>query len=1270
MAFDPNAGSGGGRRGGLRGGSRDNGVDPLTSRWPVGRAVTLMAPRRAPEGETAPVVVAVGNVPVPEGKGKNTPQETWFPVTLREPSDPHDSASLRSGSSAAAPLGYEVSATGRVRLPDGVELTAEGWVGFGDDFVHLPSGAYLRGDSGWIGRVENIDALRDVLDELDPDTAPYSLVADHAKGVFLMPEREGSQAVHLPLDLPAQVKRDAPVLDTALPAPSARRRTPAQLDADRTMPAYVDDLEALLPGDLTDDERRQLLDSPSTFGHSTVALRGIPQVVDRIRHELGRRPGARPRHQDQLSADITRLLAEKPKSLTDRGRPFPYLNEDGRLRVLHIRARHHGNWTPYDDGIGHASKIDSMHRAAAVFGFTKNMQANSQYGLGGPLGPVGAAAFGGYGRLAFRFGFIDKVGYTLTDQRQNQMETRTLDDSRTYLDDLHYEMWVTDATGQIVTDTDTDTDDGGAEIAQVVPVRFEFGVRNGLQVRLPDSVTKVARPGRIPRSIDLGRDSQYRFVRVEGYGPVAVIRDWAAQLVGALPGSTAYDELDTFFSGDSFQRHSATMARGRITTPPLFADDKDKSPLGVFVVEEVIPRTAVLFGETDKAEMRDINTSTVRSERSRAQGRSVLLQAAAGPAFNFFEPGLAPFDLRLQFGPNAQYSFARNRQGGLGGAGSLKSAGQVKGPRTALYVVVKSVRVRRAGDSGPPAQFLTWSLDRMTSSEARRLAGWDDGTSLVLRHGAVPFAPAYLTLDRPRTLGMHRVKEFAFDDASRARVLPDAADGVGRTLLDAFADSVVNAVAARRRGLVVPLDQLNLPKGWRARFHDMMRRDPGRVLDAAKGLPVPPQWSDPAKYHAALQNTLQILGVLSQQSVTAGLEALTTVGLSIRLTDPGSVGQTYYTVWVHGTLTGRRYEGKDLNEGMRFSAQGVERMDGQTSARRGADLGFEGTLSGRDNNVDDAGLPRNTLGLTLGARKGWQREAETGFGSTVTNEPMSVSNQPTHLYRYDLELTATLSGYWRPRGLIRGLGLGLPGLLVLDEPTDILFGRTAQGLLRGGGPVTGQVLISVPVQHTPEADPHADGALNPYLTDEPAPVTMSSERALALAKGDLMLPESSGPGTARLSGRGTDQFRELRRHPFVIVNLVLSPQLVTEANRVLRGASGSAWQLVKEGAPTREAITRVFTPQYLTAHFDQSSGPLGLAGSGLLGKGPAAELWGTFRYATTVSGLTLLTGSMAMDTEMILGGTRQASGKVSNTTTFVFGGQLGYNAARDPGHGL
>ena len=251
--------------------------------------------------------------------------------------------------------------------------------------------------------------------------------------------------------------------------------------------------------------------------------------------------------------------------------------------------------------------------------------------------------------------------------------------------------------------------------------------------------------------------------------------------------------------------------------------------------------------------------------------------------------------------------------------------------------------------------------------------------------------------------------------------------------------------------------------------------------------------------------------MLSQQANYANLQTLTTTGVPIRIIEPGSIGQGYRYIWVHGALSNRRYEGKRIDQGLRFGTQGAEKLDGQVGWKRGMELGVEGMLAGRSNSADDSGFRRHTLGLTAGLRKGWQRDAETGFGSATTNEMLSVTNKPSHLYRYDLTLTASKGGFWRPRGLLRGVGLGLPGLIVRVQPRDILIGPA-----RGGGPMTGQVLISIPEQHAPAVDPHADGALNPYLDPEQPAWPMDSDRALELATGDIITPAAA----ALLAGRG------------------------------------------------------------------------------------------------------------------------------------------------------
>ncbi|CCB73153.1 membrane protein of unknown function [Streptantibioticus cattleyicolor NRRL 8057 = DSM 46488] len=1030
--------------------------------------------------------------------------------------------------------------------------------------------------------------------------------------------------------------------------PALSRRLP---DGSR-MPAYVDDLAKLLP-DATEAERRQLLAAPGTFGHADVVLRGAEQVVGHI-DEMLRRGPVRPADDSGVMGDVWRAVTRQPTGLTGEGRQLPFVDQDGRPRVLDITARHYPVWERFADDYGNPAKIDGMHRFATGAGQVKSVQGTRQFALGGPIGPVGTAAFSGFGRIAGRVGFTDKVTYGQTDQGVSQMETRSLDGSHVHLTHVHYDVRVTDP--------------GGGEVPGS---GFGFAMRNGLLVRLPDSLMTSVSPGRIPRSMELGPESRYRLVRTEGFGPVARIRDWAAGEIGVEPGSGAWRELDAFFSADGFQRMSRSLSNGRVTTVPLFADDKAKTPLGVFVVEGVVPRSAVLVTETSEAEVRDISTATVRNERSRAKGVSLTLEGSGGPAFNLLDLAGGVLDLRLQFGPTARYVLSATRSAGQGGSGGVKSAGQVKGDPTGLYLVRKTVHVRHGGSTGPAHAFQTWSVDRMTRSEARRLAGWDDTTRLALDNGAPePFAPPYLTADRPPTLGMHRVEEFSFDDGRAVR----ESDGGVRTLLDHFADRVLAAVAEEYPGLVAPLDQLAPPE--RTSLGDRVRTALafGGGSPRTDTPPPPGRWRNAEAYQTALANSLEILNVLSHQSMSGNLEALTTTGIRIRLNEPGRVGQGHHYVWLHGELTNRAYEGVQRDVKIRYSAPGTERRDGQRGRRRALEYGVEGSLAVRDPRKDAVpgiGAPDNAGTVQAGWRSGRQSDHESGYGPTVGNEPMSVSTTPSHLYRYDLSLTVSRGGYWRFRGLLRGVAsLGLLGTqpFVFSRPDGVLIGEGPDGRAVGGGAVRGQVLISVPDQHAPAVDPHRAGHLNPYaaLRDGVEPVPMSGERAVALAKGVL------GPagGAGRPGQRHAAEFLGLQQHPFVTVGVVVPPGLVRAADDVLHSASGGAWQLTEEGAPAREAVLRAFQPQYLTANFDQTSGALGWSAAGLMGKGPYTTLWATFRHFTTVRDLTALSGPVPMDTEMTLTGSSQASGRTGRATTVFLGGRLLFAKPQRTGPGV
>ncbi|MYR96708.1 lonely Cys domain-containing protein [Streptomyces sp. SID4937] len=207
---------------GLRGGSPDDGLDPLAEQWPIGRPVTLMRPRFGglPPAPALPAAGAPDGGPA-TGKGKEpepSPRH-WFPYT-------------RHTEFRAEPLRYEVADTGHLRLPDGQEIPPTGWTRFGDDFVHAATGALLRGDNGWLGRVANLDTLVPALTGLDPDAAPYRITAD-ASYLHLVPESGAgtgtSLSVPLTLDPAAgEVGPSRTASTTGMAGPSASGPTAEQ----------------------------------------------------------------------------------------------------------------------------------------------------------------------------------------------------------------------------------------------------------------------------------------------------------------------------------------------------------------------------------------------------------------------------------------------------------------------------------------------------------------------------------------------------------------------------------------------------------------------------------------------------------------------------------------------------------------------------------------------------------------------------------------------------------------------------------------------------------------------------------------------------------------------------------------------------------------------------------------------------------------------------------------------------------------------------------
>ncbi|MCX4429007.1 hypothetical protein [Streptomyces mirabilis] len=131
-------------------------VEPFAAGWPVGSSVRVEEPRQVGRG---PGMVAVGEVRPAGGD-------------------------IRVGTGSDA---YTVGRAGWIELPSGDVLSAEGWVGHGHDFVHRPTGAFLRGDTGWIGLAADKDGLERRLDAMGPgSTQPYTLLSGES-GLYLVP---------------------------------------------------------------------------------------------------------------------------------------------------------------------------------------------------------------------------------------------------------------------------------------------------------------------------------------------------------------------------------------------------------------------------------------------------------------------------------------------------------------------------------------------------------------------------------------------------------------------------------------------------------------------------------------------------------------------------------------------------------------------------------------------------------------------------------------------------------------------------------------------------------------------------------------------------------------------------------------------------------------------------------------------------------------------------------------------------------------------------
>ncbi|WP_158713248.1 OTU domain-containing protein [Streptomyces sp. NRRL B-12105] len=1072
-------------------------------------------------------------------------------------------------------------------------------------------------------------------------------------------------------------ERRPPRLDRDLPPAPVSGGGPVSFTDRSRLPAYMGGIGALLPG-----LPRGVLSRSYRLGQSDRALRGGDGVAREIGARLGhyhhlapapaaKRRGTPPR---TLVDDVRQRLERNPHGFFGDGQQFTYRTKSGRTRVATVTARPYGQWERFAFGYANPVKVDTMQRTTTTTGRTAVNSTSTSLLPSVPLGPT-RDPYSVWGRVFFRKAWGKRVQYGQQNQTVNQLETRTTDGSHAHLDDVWYDITVTDRRGRPVDGMGKPVTRPGAS-----GIGFGFAVRDGLLVRLADSLTHDdPPPDRLPARLDLGGRPAYRAVATETYGPLSHVRGWVLNQAGVKSDTMAGTQLNDFFSFDAFHRAGGVLNAGRTTTPPLFRDDSGRSPLGVFSVQ-VESGDAVLISETKAAELRDIMQSTVRNERNVGRSKNTEIGGAAGPSFQWFGLREGKFNLRLLLGGNVRYGSSRSRYATTGGTGAVKSAAQAKGDPTGLYLVQKTITVTappgtkaplpdQRGDgagrrgklrknpprtwSSPPVSqtFQTWAVERMTRTEALRLAAPADRTPPTEPGPAVP---PYLAEDDPTTLGMARAEQFTFADGSTTRTV----DGQERTFPEYVAERVLAEVARVHPDLVAPLAELN---------------------------PRNPRWRDAAHYEIVLNNTLEVLNTLTHHGMAGNLETMMTGGLRLSLVDSGRATRGLRHVWIDARLTGRRYEGKQKDLRLRFSAPGSENLGGQQSAGRGLHGGVEGLLSVRDPATDNIGLPNRAGTASLGGRYGRRSDVESGYGPSATHEAMSISTKGAHLYSYDLTLTARRGGFWRFRSMLRGILflnlLGTQPFVFRDPQTDLIAPTAAPGTgtdtgsdtgtgtsttgttpsadpaRTGTGPVAGRVLLSIPTEHVPTR--HRDRRPSP-LHGRPLKLTTRGARDLALS-------------TRRFFDRvGRQRPEAYQRHPFLTLAVTAHPGLTDAAQEVLEEASGNSWLLSEEGAPAHDAAMRAFQSQYLTSNFDQTSAPSGWRVSGLWAKAPYLNRSAVVAHRTRLmpGSLTALTGAVPVDTETTLGGVTQAAGRNSRTSTTFFGGQLVYLHSHETGPGV
>lgn len=771
-----------------------------------------------------------------------------------------------------------------------------------------------------------------------------------------------------------------------------------------------------------------------------------------------------------------------------------------------------------------------------------------------------------------------EASYTYTQENRAQSSVTTVgkDGSHLHVSDLHIvaeSLHVWDKKGR---ESPANRQAGTAD-------QQRYRIQDGVAWRVPDSVTDPAIPDRLPPAFTFAPGARPHLLAPLSVTTGTRLLDWALRnFPEAAPGSFLRRQLADLFGEESLRTMIAQSSGETVVTAPLFAGLGNRS-LGS-VELRLVPVDATLLQASDQTEVKraDAQRSTGTTEKKNTQGAGVGL--TVGPQFGLLQP---PGALNLQVAGAAGLTTQRAESSYSGNTAESVRTLNSRG-HSGLYDVRFRLEVRRQGGTwespapvrqgdraggANPAEggaFLTATV-QIPRADARRLAGWDDGTTPVPDAEAPP-APVYLTPSNPTTFGLHAVVDLA--PVGDAQAPPPHT-----SLTDALVDRI-------QAGLHRAYPDLVLPPGTNT----------APTLPTANDATTAPtgdhSGGSDRTYNNAVRNTHLLRQALARTVLEGALDRLTSTGLRIPLEQLGTVNKRYVVVTVRAQATDRRFVGTHHDLGVANNVLSTRRADSATTRTHGWSVGFDVGLTGLDR-----------FGGTgsVGYRYGKQTAYGMTYGPTLTPDGGITSSGSQHLWSYHLNFTAEATSFTRPRQIARTMTGELLGtrwfVKQAAETVDLLrtdrTGRTGTTTARppatatatapapaavAPAAVAGRVTVAVPASLSVPSSLPVDRSQNTARTARTAPTTTPMTPAMA----ELLSSGKPVPTTDWTSHPLLDGLHS--------VQSVTSPQLVQQhLKELLASVSGNSWVYGNDGTPATGALAEAFAVGRNEADFSDAA---------------------------------------------------------------------------------